>query len=134
MSSPPIRLSPPEQEVFDLCSLLELRAAHGLAFDFVRSEDAGGPSAKVGRHRIAVFWDGYHVYASEDGCPHADASLAKGSMGQGLVMCNSHHAIFDLKTGECLDKYATDLTVYKAELRDGRVIAHAPGERRIIRD
>lgn len=128
MSSPPIRLSPPEQEVFDLCSLQELRASHGLAFDFYNTR------ARVGRHRIAVYWDGYHVYASEDGCPHAAASLAKGSVGQELVMCNSHHAVFDLKTGECLDKYTVDITVYEAELRDGRVVVHAPGERRIVED
>ena len=123
---PALRLSPPKQEAFDLCSLQVLRAAQGLAFDFYSSK------AEVGRHRIAVYWDGSGVYASDDSCPHASVSLAKGYIGPGHVMCSGHHAVFDLTTGECADSFTASVAVYWAELRDGRVVVHVPGERRIL--
>ena len=50
--------------------------------------------------RIAVFNVGGSFLAIDDGCTHAEASLAEGSVIDGCtVECPWHGAQFDLKTG-----------------------------------
>ena len=115
-----------EQEGFDVCSLQELRAAQGLAFDFCDANEFVTKYYPIKR-RVAVYWDGSDVYASDDSCPHAQASLAHGYLAPGRVECSAHHAVFDLATGECLDSYTRDVTVYRVELREGRVVVYTPG-------
>ena len=122
----PMEGSPSEQEGFDVCSLQELRAARGLAFDFYDAKEFAAKYYPV-RHRVAVYWDGSNVYASDDSCPHAQASLARSYVGPGRVECSAHHAVFDLATGECLDKYTRDVVVYRAELKGDRVVVYTPG-------
>ena len=113
------------QEGNDLCSLQELKAAGGLSFDFC---DATEFATKYypRRHRVAAYWDGFNVYASDDSCPHAQASLAYSHVEPGRVVCRAHHAVFDLATGECLDKYTKDVTVYEVEVKEGRVVVYTP--------
>ena len=49
------------------------------------------------------------------------------------MICPSHAAVFDLDTGECLDRFAEDTEAYKVEVKDDRVWVHAPGEELIIK-
>jgi nitrite reductase/ring-hydroxylating ferredoxin subunit len=115
-----------EQAGFDLCSFEELRAAGGLVFNFCDSKEFATKYYPL-LHRIALYWDGFNVYASDDSCPHAQASLAYSYLEPGRVVCSAHHAVFDLATGECLDKYTRDVTVYTVEVREGRVVVYTPG-------
>ncbi len=107
---------------FDLCSLEELKEKGAMAFEFIHS--------KQGRHEIAVFWDGQEVGALENYCPHEGALLSYGLIENGEVICPLHSAVFDMKTGECLDKYTFDTVAYETEIRDGRVFVKAPNETR----
>jgi nitrite reductase/ring-hydroxylating ferredoxin subunit len=43
------------------------------------------------------------LFAVEDVCPHAYALLSQGFVQDGKVECPLHGAIFDIKTGECLE-------------------------------
>ena len=111
---------------FDLCSLEELQQRFALSFEFVHP--------KRGRHEIGVFWDGTDAFALENYCPHEFGMLTHGFLEPGEVICPLHAAVFDLRTGECLDKYTYDTQAYATELRDGRVWVTAPDEARFIRD
>ena len=111
---------------FDLCSLEELQEKGALRIEFRHS--------KEGRHEIGLFWDGESAYALENYCPHEFGLLSYGFVELGQVICPLHTAIFDLKTGECLDKYTYDTTAYETWVRDGRVWVLAPEEERIVRD
>ena len=79
---------------------------------------------------MGVFWDGEEVFAINDWCPHADAFLHAGDIFRRRVVCPLHNATFDLKTGECVDRFTYDVRVYESEVRDGRVWVHLPGEER----
>ena len=115
----------PEQAGFDLCSLQELKDAGGLAFNFCNAKDFATKYFPI-MHRVALYWDGLDVYASDDSCPHAQVSLAYGHIEPGRVVCSAHHAIFDLATGECLDRYTRDVVVYRVEVKEGRVVVYTP--------
>ena len=114
------------EDVFDLCSLEELKAKGTLRFEFL--------DPKHGRHEIGLFWDGTNAYAIENYCPHEYGLLTYGAVENGTVVCPLHAAVFDLKTGECLDKYTYDAVAYETEVREGRVWVSAPGEERVIRE
>ena len=111
---------------FDLCSLEELQQRFVLSFEFIHP--------KRGRHEIGVFWDGTDAFALENYCPHEFGMLTHGFLEPGEVTCPLHAAVFDLRTGECLDKYTYDTQAYATELRDGRVWVTAPDEERFIRE
>lgn len=111
---------------FDLCSLEELKGKGALRFEF--------KDPTHGRHEIGVFWDGESAYAIENYCPHEFGLLSYGPVEPGVVVCPLHAAVFDLKTGECLDKYTYDTVAYETEVRDDRVWVKVPGEERFIRE
>jgi nitrite reductase/ring-hydroxylating ferredoxin subunit len=118
-----------EQIGFDVCSLQVLRAVKGMAFNFCDVNEYQRKYFPLIR-RIAVYWDGSKVYATDDNCPHAQASLAHSYIKPGQVECSAHHAIFDLNSGACMDQYTGDVKVYRVDLKEGRVILHTPGLRR----
>ena len=113
-------------DYFDLCSLDDLREKKALRFHFA------GPGGD--RHEIGLFWDGESAYAIDNYCPHEFALLSFGSIEPQQVMCPLHAALFDLKTGECLDKFTDDVTPYEASVHGGRVWVHAPGEHRYMHE
>lgn len=79
--------------------------------------DANGTAIAV------VRLDG-RMYAIDDCCSHAKASLAEGELiaEEASVECPRHGATFDLATGEALSLPATaPVRVYKAVEREGRV-------------
>jgi len=62
------------------------------------------------------------VWALNDTCTHAEASLAEGSVEDGFVECPLHSSKFCLKTGKVQGLPATcDAVVHRVEVRDGDV-------------
>jgi nitrite reductase/ring-hydroxylating ferredoxin subunit len=109
---------------FDMCSLEELQERGTITYEFVN------PDHRIGRHRIGLFWDGEAAYALEAFCPHEGALLTWGWVEKGEVVCPLHMAVFDLKTGECMDKFTFNTDAFETEIRDGRIWIKAPGETR----
>ncbi len=69
--------------------------------------------------KIAVFNVDGEIYAIDDTCSHAEASLSEGEVFDCLVECPLHGAEFDLKTGEAKTLPATQPVVsYKTDLDD----------------
>lgn len=51
---------------------------------------------------IALFRDGDRIVAIDDRCPHAGASLGRGWIEGGAVVCPLHRWRFSLGDGRCL--------------------------------
>lgn len=51
---------------------------------------------------VCVVRQGKEVFAIEDLCSHAEASLSEGEVSQGKIECWLHGAEFDLRTGQAL--------------------------------
>jgi 3-phenylpropionate/trans-cinnamate dioxygenase ferredoxin subunit len=62
------------------------------------------------------------LYAIDDTCSHAEASLADGDVEGCLVECPFHMAKFDLRTGEPESLPATvPVRTHAVEVRDGMI-------------
>ena len=110
-------------DCFDVCALEEIQARKAMGFRFRHPQR--------GVHDIDLFWDGQAVHAIEDVCPHGLTSLLNGDIVPGEIVCPAHGAVFDLKTGRCVDGYTDDTQAYEVLIRDGRVHIVAPGEERL---
>ncbi|MDB4941746.1 MAG: 3-phenylpropionate dioxygenase ferredoxin subunit [Labilithrix sp.] len=51
---------------------------------------------------VLVAYEAGQVYAIEDACNHAGASLAEGWVEDGCAVCPMHGYVFDLKDGKLL--------------------------------
>jgi len=59
-----------------------------------------GKCVELNGKRIAIFHTALGYFAIDDGCTHADASMAEGGLVDDCtVECPWHGAQFDLKTG-----------------------------------
>lgn len=56
---------------------------------------------------LCVVRQGSEVFAIDDMCSHAEASLSEGDVSDGKIECWLHGAEFDLRTGEALTPPAT---------------------------
>ena len=73
--------------------------------------------------RLAVFRHEGKLYALDEMCTHAEASLAFGHLEDGCVACPWHYAQFDLATGEAKSLPAVGgVTPYPVrETENGRI-------------
>jgi nitrite reductase/ring-hydroxylating ferredoxin subunit len=75
-----------------------------------------------GERGVGVYELDGELYALEDLCPHAFALLSQGFVQDGKVECPLHAAIFDIRTGACVEgPGGRNLETYPVELRDNKV-------------
>jgi nitrite reductase/ring-hydroxylating ferredoxin subunit len=85
-------------------------------------EEGKGRPYQLDDHRIALVRHDGVVYAIDDLCPHADASIAFGPVENGCIACPWHFAEFRLATGEVISGPATrDIRTYSVREEDGQV-------------
>lgn len=67
-----------------------------------------GVCVQVNGRRVALFLVDGEVYAIDDICSHAEASLSEGELDGYEVECPLHGALFDIRTGRalCLPAFA----------------------------
>ena len=70
---------------------------------------------------IALFHHEGEVYAVDNRCPHMGFPLSKGSVEDGLLTCDWHHARFELAQGDTLDIWADDVQTFPTQVQDGTV-------------
>ena len=71
---------------------------------------------------IAVFLVDGEVYAIDDSCPHAGASLSTGDLCDGEVICPRHGAMFDVRSGEAVGPPAEDdVRTWPVRIVDGHI-------------
>ena len=54
-------------------------------------------------------------------CPHMGFPLSEGTVDEGVLTCDWHHARFELSCGDTFDPWADDLDAYPTEVIDGTV-------------
>lgn len=85
-------------------------------------EDSKGRPYELEGHRIALIRHDDSIYALDDLCPHADASIAFGPVENGCIACPWHYAEFRLSTGEVLSGPAVrGIRTYAVRELDGEV-------------
>lgn len=72
---------------------------------------------------LVAFVDG-HVYAIEDACNHAGASLAEGWVEDKCVVCPMHGYVFDLANGKLLRPrgLCSDQRTYRVSIEGDDVV------------
>jgi len=80
----------------------------------------GAPlTSELGENGIGVYEVDGELYALEDICPHGPSLLSRGYVWNGMVKCPLHGAVFDIRTGKCLQGPAErDLQTYPVQIRD----------------
>lgn len=62
------------------------------------------------------------ICATQDRCPHGNASLSDGWVEDGTIECPLHQGVFDIQSGKPLKPPVdTDLEVYSVKIDDGVV-------------
>lgn len=83
---------------------------------------------QVGQYDIALFNLDGAIYATDNICTHAHASLADGLVEGDCVECPLHGACFNIRTGKALSEPATmDLRTHPVRIDDGNVLVALPG-------
>lgn len=80
---------------------------------------------EVNGREICVVKQGVDVFAFDDTCSHAEASLSEGEVSLGRIECWLHGAEFDMRTGQALTPPAiAPLAIYKVKI-EGDLISIA---------
>jgi nitrite reductase/ring-hydroxylating ferredoxin subunit len=91
-------------------------------WECLAKRDQVNPDASLtiesGQNGVGLYEVDDHLYALEDVCPHGAALLSRGFLWKGMVKCPLHGAVWDIKTGKCLQGPAErDLETYPVQLR-----------------
>lgn len=71
---------------------------------------------------VALYRVGDEVYATDDLCSHAEASLSEGTLEGHIVKCPRHGGCFDIRTGRAVRMPAvTPIASYPVRITDGEV-------------
>jgi nitrite reductase/ring-hydroxylating ferredoxin subunit len=75
---------------------------------------------------VLVAWVDGSVFAIEDACNHAGASLAEGWLEEKCVVCPMHGYVFDLTDGKLLRPKGLcgDQRTYRATIEGDEVVIH----------
>ncbi len=93
--------------------------------DFLLSQLSQGKPVKLEKagKSICVTRIGDQVFAIDDTCSHAEASLSEGEVSDFKIECWLHGAEFDLRTGRVVTEPATeDLATYRVIVDGDSVI------------
>jgi nitrite reductase/ring-hydroxylating ferredoxin subunit len=78
---------------------------------------------RIGAHDIAIYLFDGEVYATDNICTHAYASLAEGLVDGDTVECPLHGACFNFRTGQALTgPTSVDLRTYPVRVEEGSVM------------
>ena len=77
---------------------------------------------------IALFNVEDALFAIDDSCPHAGASLAGGQVEGCIVQCPAHGLRFNLQTGSMQPKTGLTVQTYPIARHDERLVITLPAE------
>jgi nitrite reductase/ring-hydroxylating ferredoxin subunit len=81
---------------------------------------------QIEQRSIALFNVDDVIYAIDDSCPHAGASLAGGKLDGRTVQCPAHGLRFDLDTGCMRPKTGLAVHAYPVTLHDDNLMISLP--------
>jgi nitrite reductase/ring-hydroxylating ferredoxin subunit len=82
----------------------------------------------LGVWTIALYRVGDKVYATDDVCSHAGASLSDGGHYEGFVVtCPAHGGQFDIRTGQAVRMPAiSPIATFAVQVQNGTVLVQLP--------
>jgi nitrite reductase (NADH) small subunit len=102
-------------------------AWHGLGVAKQFSEGRGR-ICQVGALKLAVFRKDGALYAIDNRCPHAAASLGLGTFKGLLVACPRHQWQFNVSTGACLTNPTFCIKTFRCRVHQGQAQVWLPSE------
>jgi 3-phenylpropionate/trans-cinnamate dioxygenase ferredoxin subunit len=81
-----------------------------------------GMCVKVGEKDVALFNVDGVIFAMDDTCPHAGASLGLGKLDGKIVTCRSHGMKFDVTTGCFAGTSDSGVASYPVKVTDGKIL------------
>jgi nitrite reductase/ring-hydroxylating ferredoxin subunit len=72
-------------------------------------------------HGIVLFNHEGTIHALDNRCPHMGFPLHRGTLRNGILTCEWHHARFDLCSGGTFDVFADDARTFPVDVRDGQI-------------
>jgi nitrite reductase/ring-hydroxylating ferredoxin subunit len=81
-------------------------------------------AVNVEGHPVALARSEGVVRAVDNRCPHMGYPLSEGTLHNGILICDWHHARFDLASGCTFDPWADDVQSYPVEVREGSVFVN----------
>ncbi|GIX06265.1 MAG: hypothetical protein KatS3mg115_0668 [Candidatus Poribacteria bacterium] len=87
----------------------------------------------VAGRAIALVNSEGRIYAVDNRCPHMGYPLSEGTLTNGILICDWHHARFDVASGCTFDPWADDVERFPVQVRDGQVYVcvQSDGEARV---
>ena len=83
----------------------------------------------VGRKEIAIYNLDGGIYATDDICTHAYASLADGYVEGELIECPLHGGCFDIRTGKAMSPPVTeDIKTYEVKIDGEQILVGVPSD------
>jgi len=104
-----------------LSSDMSVPATYQEAVDFAELAESGRELVAVDGVPVAVFYHEGEVRAVNNRCPHMGFPLTEGTVEEGILTCEWHHARFELSCGDTFDPWADDVETYPTEIEDGTV-------------
>lgn len=82
---------------------------------------------RVGARVLALYNVGGTLYATDDTCTHALASLSEGYLDGDVIECPLHQGCFHVPSGKAVAPPAcVDLRAYPVKIADGKVYIELP--------
>jgi len=81
-----------------------------------------GTTVTVEGKEVALFNVGGQIYATDDSCAHAGASLGWGRLDGKVVTCRAHGLRFDVTTGKVVGNDAIGVRTYPTKLEAGKIL------------
>lgn len=90
-------------------------------------EQGGMQKVNVAGEPVCLYNLEGRLYATQDVCTHAEASLSEGYIDGECIECPLHQALFHIPTGEVRGEPATEnLRVYEVRVVAGAIEVKAP--------
>ncbi len=92
------------------------------AISIDRLRPGWGMVVRVGGKDVAVFNVDGNIYALNDACAHAGASLGSGRLNGSMVTCRAHGFRYDVTTGRCANIAGLRVAAYPVKVIGGKIM------------
>jgi nitrite reductase/ring-hydroxylating ferredoxin subunit len=83
-------------------------------------------AVRVAGRDIALFNVDGTIYATNDACAHAGASLGSGKLHGTIVTCRAHGFRYDVTSGKCTHIAGLGVVTYLVKLVEGKIFVAVP--------
>ncbi len=110
-------------------TIMSVPETHEAAVELDELRESGRELVALDGVPIAVFHHEGEVRAVNNRCPHMGFPLTEGTVDEGILTCEWHHARFELSCGNTFDPWADDVETYPTLVEDGTVYVNPNPER-----